>query len=1604
MGQDSILQWVRKLGEKGPRSELELLIQNTPTKKLIETLNETMARSEGITFWNYLLLGFVSNSEESRQKRFACVQSFMDGLRCVELSYKQTFDLITRLSQDLSTFPSEQLAWIVEHCVDGMRQGDAKCVGWKDLLPDALSLLLGRPRFVVNGIGLDGLEYRNNTVKTISTMQWPSTILTPIADMLKTMNLSNAELLTVLNKFSAALQELSPMELPALCFQLFSMCNSASQLIMPLLALEKYFHRNFYKRLFSDMCSNSTNFDSIDSFSDNELREAEETILHHLNYCTMYKLNEQNLVIMLRNFSHMPDVVLTPFMLSAIISMTSINRDPESARNSHSILLPFLRNVINNNEEERTLADYSVWYRDTLQRKQVDLQQVFNVLIDQNKDGKDVITPGLVHLVFSLLKSHSTKLHTLAITFLTKFIRKRFIFGQGIIKLVSEWMIVFQDQNQFSECLTLLSVADTFTVSECSKTIETVLEHMQWLSGEQAMRMMNFILPLLKISNRVRDALIDVLCKAMSSSCIQKRRMAIYGFCMILKQLNNSNAARQTSSATSYCTQHSISGYSMMSQSTFGSRSNPQRNFDMLTLEIIGLLRNCLQQQFEIRCTLYENLQRAVELNAKLVIHVLQVIDWHFRSFFDTPSEEDVLDNLDTVFRIRYDNLVSANDDQHMEIQLKDNLGRLIQFVGNCLAIFERAPTGYDAREMNRLLNLCVQRMVDNRLPLEDTSPPATHLKCALVLQQMNIIEGIISHLLLSSKPSNEQISHILPLFKMHTKLTENHKALAGASKKAHKQSKQGTNTESSNITLNGVQVKNICPQPENIWDLTILEKLLHLLLDDVVAFAAPEKTVLLRSHQPLVQYVLQICAKKVQSIRQEPDYKQLSYSKRTLKQLTDITKVIYERCIRRLPELWKNFDMQSSALAAECFMECLRTAHEIYPKKFSDFVKGFDMATLTKNKESVLVIQDVLDAFMEEYGSDESICKDEFVAKLPIWLFEALEIMLDHIQYDERLATDSYTWLLNFCCNNEILNADMGLVHRILFVQRQKTHLGPFFDNIAKQLGSVLGALNDDVPVDSVGPNLKSISIVTVESCLQHLYTAVQKQLADVDYFVTKANNLNYKCQIVPESDQIYWRGNLDVMDRSICTRIIHISRTLLALTNVCIPLGASMDGLLKLLIQLYTCMKNLTKHFLSCCSSDPSNTSIRNTKFELLLRDVGKQLPTNIYELINYIEANAIDEEAQQHLKKRKVQAERAKVLRETRMIPKVIMVIEDFNKHIILLSKKTKAQNRLTDYLHFGTMRDFDIKSTDLKAAIERSISDGRNISVDESHAEEDEDDDAQSCTYPEEVEDDEDEPVQVEEKSQRRRRVLSTDSEEAQPKRKRGRKPAEKPKSPVPANDVEEEAPSSLKTVRSKKDKKKPTRPVQEEVNSDGEEPVSTSKPARSKKDKKKPTRQKDMNIDGEEPPAKKTRASRTRPSVEELISDEDEQPAERPESSRASVEVLESDEEEQPAKKTRASRTRPSIEELGSDDEELPVKNTRASRARTSVDEMENNDQEQPAKKSRARGSRAPLEETNEDTSSKKAKETRKPIEPVAKEKPLIRVRLGLLRSGRSKLD
>lgn len=115
---------------------------------------------------------------------------------------------------------------------------------------------------------------------------------------------------------------------------------------------------------------------------------------------------------------------------------------------------------------------------------------------------------------------------------------------------------------------------------------------------------------------------------------------------------------------------------------------------------------------------------------------------------------------------------------------------------------------------------------------------------------------------------------------------------------------------------------------------------------------------------------------------------------------------------------------------------------------------------------------------------------------------------------------------------------------------------------------------------------------------------------------------------------------------------------------------------------------------------------------RFDLLLKVVGKPLPANIYALITYIESNIL-EPREKSRKKPNPQADKAKVLRETKLIPKIILCIENFNKHVILLAKKTN--NRLANFLHFGTVRDFRIKTADLKKAIDRTLTQSSQIEL-------------------------------------------------------------------------------------------------------------------------------------------------------------------------------------------------------------------------------------------------------------------------------------------------
>lgn len=90
-------------------------------------------------------------------------------------------------------------------------------------------------------------------------------------------------------------------------------------------------------------------------------------------------------------------------------------------------------------------------------------------------------------------------------------------------------------------------------------------------------------------------------------------------------------------------------------------------------------------------------------------------------------------------------------------------------------------------------------------------------------------------------------------------------------------------------------------------------------------------------------------------------------------------------------------------------------------------------------------------------------------------------------------------------------------------------------------------------------------------------------------------------------------------------------------------------------------------------------------------------------VYELIEHIENSVFADEKYTS----NAAADRAKVLRATRMLPKLVLHVENFNKFVLQLSQKTKHD--LADYLHMGTVRDFKISKSAFRAVINQSAVD-------------------------------------------------------------------------------------------------------------------------------------------------------------------------------------------------------------------------------------------------------------------------------------------------------
>jgi len=288
----------------------------------------------------------------------------------------------------------------------------------------------------------------------------------------------------------------------------------------------------------------------------------------------------------------------------------------------------------------------------------------------------------------------------------------------------------------------------------------------------------------------------------------------------------------------------------------------------------------------------------------------------------------------------------------------------------------------------------------------------------------------------------------------------------------------------------------------------------------------------------------------------------------------------------------------------------------------------------------------------------------------------ESLDKVKDWIKmYTEQMDTE----------DGEILKPSLTLFLQCFIKMKPNPTVG---EELAKGLHSLTGDLDTSVQVETVN-KYSWLNNSTKDTILPLLLDHLEGVFDSCDLAITWLKALSSSSSSIPAMAK---------SEASLCMLVARQVNAASELVKTAFPLGQPMDGVLKLLVRLYTVAGSLTKHF-TIRTSKQSKAVVNQAKFELLAMRINTELTKHVYNLITWLE-NKQKERDQQAAANRAAKHKtvdpsvaRAKVLREARYIPNLILKIETLEKDLIKLGKRI-GQN-LCQGNKVSVSRDFRIK---------------------------------------------------------------------------------------------------------------------------------------------------------------------------------------------------------------------------------------------------------------------------------------------------------------------
>ncbi|XP_067999511.1 Fanconi anemia group I protein [Melanerpes formicivorus] len=1234
-----------------------------------------------------------------------------------DLHLSKVSEIMGLLMLEARQLPGQALAELATLFVDVIKSGSLSNGKSLELFSTVLTALANSKESLAYGKGeLNGEEFKKQLINTLCSSKWDPQNVIHLANMFRDIPLSGEELQFVVEKVLRMFSKLDLQEIPPLVYQLLLLSAKGSKKAV-LEGIISFFNQLDGRQKEEQKVPQSVDLE-VATMPLEQLRHVEGTIILHI--VSVINLDQdlgEELIRHLKSEQQRgPGRALCPFSVALLLSVAVKHRLQEQ-------IFDFLKTSITRSCKDLQFLQASKFLQDLFPH-QYDVSSVILEVVQNSAFGWDHVTQGLVDLGFSLMESYEPKKPfggkaadtsyglskmpaqqacRLGASILLETFKVHEPIRSDILEQVLNRVLTkaASPVSHFIDLLSSIVVSAPLVLQSSSSKVTETFDNLSFLPIDTVQGLLRAVQPLLKVSMSVRDSLILVLQKAIFSRQLDARKAAVAGFLLLLR-----NFKILGSLSSSQCSQ-AIGATQVQADvhTCYNSAAN-----EAFCLEILGSLRCCLSQQADVRLMLYEGFYDVLRRNSQLASSIMETLLSQIKQYY--------LPQPDLLPPLKLEGCIMAQGDQ---IFLQEPLAHLLCCIQHCLAWYKstaRLCQGAEEEEeeeeeevgfqqnFEEMLESVTRRMIKSELEDFELDKSADFSLSSGVgvknniyaLQVMGICEVLIEYNFNIGNFSKNKFEDVLGLFACYNKLSEILKEKAGKNKPG-----LGNKTARSFLSMAFVS--------------TLLTALFR---DD--AQSHEESLAVLRSSTEFLRYAVGVALQKVQQLEEtgQTDGPDGQNPEKMFQSLCKITRVLlwrYTSIPTHVEEPGKKKGKSISLLCLEGLLRIFNTVQQLYAARIPQFLQALDTSDGDAEAADINVTERAafqIRQFQRSLVNQFSAAEDDFNSKETQSLIAVLSTLSKLLDPASQQFLQFLTWTVKVCKENTLEDAACckGLLSLLFSLHALYKSPASLLRELAQDVHACLGDIDQDVEVESrshfalVNPKTAAPTV-----CLLVLGQA-DKVLEEVDWLIKKLSSLG--SDTAEDSSQA--SNQSQALEKGIILQLGTLLTVFHELVQTALPAGSCVDTLLRSLSKTYAILTSLIKHYIQACRS--TSTTIPG-RLEKLVKLSGSHLTPQCYSFITYVQ-NIHSESlsfAEEKKKKKKedeaaaVSTVMAKVLRDTKPIPNLVFAIEQYEKFLIHLSKKSKVN--LMQYMKLSTSRDFRINAAVLDSAMqEHSTQDAEN----------------------------------------------------------------------------------------------------------------------------------------------------------------------------------------------------------------------------------------------------------------------------------------------------